>query len=109
MATRISTRTTKAVKFVDSAESDDEEDFAKTSSPQIKTQGKKSRGRPPNSRRNRTDDDEEWDARNEQIDNEDDHNDDDDEDDADETNENGPDVTKKFPANRSTNSVYDFG
>jgi hypothetical protein len=106
MATRTSTRTTKAVKFVDSAESDDEEDFSKSTPLQIKTEGKKSRGRPPNSRRNRTnDDDEEWDARNEQIDNND-H--DDDDDDIDETIENRPDVTKKFQANRSIHSVYDF-
>jgi len=106
MATRTSTRTTKAVKFVDSAESDDEEDFSKPSPLQIKTEGKKSRGRPPNSRRNRTnDDDEEWHAGNEQIDN-DDNDDDDDVDD--DTIENAPDVTKKFQANRTIGSVYDF-
>jgi hypothetical protein len=106
MATRTSTRTTKAVKFVDTAESDEDEEFGKTSAVQIKTEGKKSRGRPPNSRRNRTDDDEEWVAGNEPIDNDDDNNDDDDDD---EPTETGRDVTKKFPTNRPTNSVYDFG
>ncbi len=106
MATRTSTRTTKAVKFVDTAESDEDEEFGKTSPVQIKTEGKKSRGRPPNSRRNRTDDDEEWDVGNEQIDNEEDDDDNNDHDDV--PNETERDVTKKLPANRSTNSVYDF-
>jgi hypothetical protein len=109
MATRTSTRTTKAVKFVDSAESDEEEEFTKPSPVQAKPEGKKSRGRPPNSRRNRTDDDDdEWIAESEQVENEDDNNDDDEESDH-EGNETRRDVTKKFPANRSTNSVYDFG
>jgi hypothetical protein len=107
MTTRTSTRSTKAVKFVDSAESEDDEELDKSSSQQIKTEGKKPRGRPPNARRNRTNEDEDWDARNEQIDDEHDDNDDDDIDDS--TNENRRDVTKKFQANRSTDSVYDFG
>jgi hypothetical protein len=102
MATRTSTRSTKAVKFVDSAGSDDE-DVQKSSSLPTKTEVKKSRGRPPNSRRNRTNDDEDWDAGNEHIEEEEDDDVDDD------TSENGRDVTKKFQVNRPVNSVYDFG
>lgn len=108
MATRTSTRATKAVKFVDSAESDEGEDFVKASSTQMKIEEKKSRGRPPNSRRNRNDDDEEWEATNEHVENEEDE-EDDDEDDGEQNNGIGRDVTKKFLANRSTDSVYDFG
>jgi hypothetical protein len=104
MATRTSTRSTKAVKFVDSAGSDDDEAVEKSSSLPIKTETKKPRGRPPNSRRNRPNDDEEWDAGNEQIEEEEE-----DDDDEDVTSENGRDVTKKFQTNRPINSVYDFG
>lgn len=107
MATRTSTRATKAVKFVDSAGSDDdEEEFNKPSSTPIKSEGKKPRGRPSNARRNRSNDDEDWDARNERIDDDDDVDDEDNDDDN--TNENGRDVTKKFQNNRTTDSVYDF-
>ncbi|CAF3355538.1 unnamed protein product [Rotaria sp. Silwood1] len=104
MATRTSTRSTKAVKFVDSAESDDDEDLDKPSSLPITTEGKKPRGRPPKSRRSQTIDDEEWDARNEQV-----EDDEDDDDDNNNPNENGRDVTKKMHANRTIDSVYDFG
>lgn len=109
MATRTSQRATKAVKFVDSAESEGE-DFEKVSSTQMKTEAKKSRGRPPNSRRTRTtDDDDEWNAANEQIDDNEDDDDDDNDDDEENVNQTGRDVTKKFHANRATDSVYDFG
>lgn len=115
MATRTSTRTTKAVKFIDTVGSDDDEqgddggeegDLEKPSSIQVKADSKKSRGRPPNSRRNRSkndDDDEEWNASNERIDGNDD------DDDVEDDDEIGEDETKKYPANRTTNSVYDFG
>jgi hypothetical protein len=108
MATRTSTRSTKAVKFVDSAE-DDEEEFPQSSSIRIKNEPKKSkpRGRP---RRHRTSDDEDWDAQHEQSENDDDDPavDDDDEEEEDIVE----DVTKKFKTsivNRSVDSVYDFG
>ncbi|CAF4029932.1 unnamed protein product [Rotaria sordida] len=103
MATRTSTRSTKAVKFVDSVESDDDEVLDKSSSLPITTEGKKPRGRPPKSRRTQTNDDDEWDARNEQID------DDDDDNDNGNTSDHGRDVTKKILANRTIDSVYDFG
>ncbi|CAF1162145.1 unnamed protein product [Adineta steineri] len=105
MATRTSTRSTKAVKFVDSTNDDDEHEFDTSEAPIIKVEPKKAkpRGRP---RRNRSsnDDDEEWDAGNEHIEN-------DDEEDE-EVSEGDEDVTKKFktnPVNRSIDSVYDFG
>jgi len=103
MATRTSTRATKAVKFVDSGD-DDEEEFVNSEPPRIKDEPKKvkARGRP---RRDRSNDDEEWDARNEQSAEEEE------EDDDVESEEDG-DVTKKFKTttvNRSIDSVYDFG
>ena len=108
MATRASSRSTKAVTFLQATESDDNADASK--SMRVKIEEKKTRGRPSNTRRNRTDDDndEEWDEANAADDN-----DDDDEDDAnspeDEETDNEQDATKKFKANRSINSVYDFG
>jgi hypothetical protein len=104
MATRTSTRSTKAVKFVDSAD-EDEEEFNNAETPRIKEEPKKTktRGRPP--RRTRTNDDEEWDARNEQSAEEED-------DDDDVESDEGEDVTKKFKTNtvnRTIDSVYDFG
>lgn len=105
MATRTSTRSTKAVKFVDSAGSDDEDDLGKSSTLPVKTEGKKPRGRPPKSHRNQPDDDDEWDARGEHIEEEEDDHDDPDDD----LNESGRDVTKKSIANRTMDSVYDFG
>jgi hypothetical protein len=110
MATRTSTRSTKAVKFVDPANvEEEEEEFENSEAPIIKHEPKKvkNRGRPRRTRSN-DDDDEEWDARNEESENDDDDDDaaDDDESVRDE------DVTKKFKANpvdRSVNSVYDFG
>ena len=105
MATRASSRSTKAVTFLQATESDDNADASK--SMRVKIEEKKTRGRPSNTRRNRTDDDndEEWDEANAA--------DDDDEDDAispeDEETDNEQDATKKFKANRSINSVYDFG
>ena len=101
MATRISTRSTKAVKFVDTVESDDEY-LGRASSLQIKSEERKHRGRPPKSRQSQANDDEEWDARNEQID-------DDNDDDDDDKNGNEHDVTKKYHDNRSVDSIYDFG
>ncbi|CAF1459032.1 unnamed protein product [Rotaria sordida] len=101
MATRTSTRSTKAVKFVDSAD-DDEGEFDNSSAIRIKNEPKKAKTR-GRTRRNQTNDDEDWDARNEQSE-EDDENDD-------ESIDNG-DVTKKFKTNtvnRSIDSVYDFG
>jgi hypothetical protein len=102
MATRTSTRSTKAVKFVDSAD-EDEVEFNNSEPPRIKDEPKKvkARGRP---RRNQSNDDEEWDARNEQIDEA--------ADDDDDISEENEDVTKKFKTNtvnRSIDSVYDFG
>ncbi|CAF3118889.1 unnamed protein product [Rotaria socialis] len=103
MSTRTSTRSTKAVKFVDSAD-DDEGEFENSSAMRIKDEPKKvkARGR---ARRTRTNDDEDWDARNEESDVEE-------EDDDDEESVEDEDATKKFqtkPVNRTIDSVYDFG
>jgi hypothetical protein len=107
MATRTSTRSTKAVKFVDTAhEEAEEEEFENTEPSRIKDEPKKvkNRGRP---RRNPTNDDEEWDARNEESGDEEEDDDDDDH------SEDEQDVTKKFKTNTTVNrtmdSVYDFG
>ncbi|CAF4470960.1 unnamed protein product [Rotaria magnacalcarata] len=103
MATRTSTRSTKAVKFVDSAESDEDEDLDKSSVLPINSVSKKPRGRPPKSRRSQPNDDEEWVGVNEQIDEEDDEIHEDHKIDIER------DVTKTMHMNRSTDSVYDFG
>ena len=108
MATRTSSRSTKAVKFVDPAESDNN-DEADPPTP-VKVEETKPRVRSTNIRRKRTNDDQDWDAQNEQVEDDDDEVDDD----ADEmleadASETERDVTKKFKANRSMDSVYDFG
>lgn len=114
MATRTSTRSTKAVKFVDSAGSDDEEDVSKATSPPAKLEARKPRGRPTNARRSQRNDDEDWDVRNEQHvedeheDDQDDEDEDEEEDDGDDAGSHRRDSTKKFRANQSVDSVYDF-
>ena len=106
MATRTSTRSTKAVKFVDPTNDEEDEEFENSEPPRIKDEPKKTknRGRP---RRNPSNDDEEWDVQNEQSAGEEE------EDDDDEESDHEPDVTKKFKTNTSVNrtmdSVYDFG
>ena len=109
MATRASNRSTKAVKFLQSAESDENADSSK--SMRVKIEEKKTRGRPSNTRRNRRDDDndEEWDEANEANDDDDDEEEEDAISPEDEGSDNEQDATKKFKANRSINSVYDFG
>ena len=112
MATRTSTRSTKAVKFVDSADEEDEDFPANASPARIKNEPKKSkvRGRPR--RAPTANDDEEWDARNEHSDVEEEEEDDDDDEEEGDENRAGEDVTKKFKTNlvnRSVDSVYDFG
>ena len=107
MATRTSSRSTKAVKFVDGAESDGNEDFKAPA--HLPTEGKKVRGRSNSSRRERNNDDEEWDAQEEQIDDDDDDDDDDAEDDENDDEHPNQDATKKFKGNPSGDSVYDFG
>ena len=108
MATRTSSRSTKAVKFVDGAESDGNEDFEAAAAPRLPTEEKKVRGRSNPARRKRNNDDEDWDAQDEQIEEDDDE----EEDDGDEENDDAhpnQDATKKFKGNPSGDSVYDFG
>lgn len=102
MTTRTSNRSTKAVKFIDSApESDANEDV--DPSIDMKADEKKIR-RNIGLRRKRANDDEEWNAQNEQIEDEEDEEIRDDTPTDDEL-----DATKKFQVNRSLDSVYDFG
>ena len=104
MATRTSNRSTKAVKFIDSTgDSDVNEDMDQSTD--IKVEQKKPSIRTNHVRRKRTNDDEEWNAQNEQIDDEEDDDNIHDED----TNYTERDATKKFKTNRSVESVYDFG
>ena len=107
MATRTSTRSTKAVKFVDAVNEEDEgveEGFENSEPPRIKDEPKKVKNR-SRTRRNQSNEDDEWDAQNEQIEEE--------EDDDEVESENEQDVTKKFKTNTTVNrtidSVYDFG
>jgi hypothetical protein len=65
MATRTSSRSTKAVKFVDSAESDNNDDAEPAT--RMKVEEKKPRARSTNVRRKRTNDDQGCDAQNEYV------------------------------------------
>ena len=107
MATRTSSRSTKAVKFVDGVESDTNEDFDAPA--RLPTEEKKVRGRPNSTRRKRNNDDEDWDAHNEQIDDEDEEDADEDDDEENEDVLPNQDATKKFKGNQPMDSVYDFG
>lgn len=106
MATRTSSRSTKAVKFVDGAESDGNEDFEAAA--RLPTEEKKVRGRSNPARRKGNNDDEDWDAKDEQIEDDDD---DEEEEGGEENNDehHNQDATKKFKGNPSGDSVYDFG
>ena len=105
MATRTSSRSTKAVKFVDSVESDNNEETEP--SIQMKVEEKKPGTRSMAVRRKRTNDDQDWNAQNEHVE----HDEEEEEDELpdDDASEIERDVTKKFKANRSMDSVYDFG
>ena len=105
MATRTSSRSTKAVEFVDGVESDTNEDF--DTPVRLANEEKKVRGRSNGVRRKRNNDDEDWDAQNEENDDEEDDREDDGE--GDENNLPNQDATKKFKGNQPTDSVYDFG
>ena len=110
MATRTSSRSTKAVKFVDSVESDNNEETEPVT--RMKVEEKKPGTRSMAVRRKRTNDDQDWNAQNEHVEHDEEEEEEDDDADElpdDDASEIERDVTKKFKANRSMDSVYDFG